>query len=61
MRTSDLFRWLSRVAAACVLGAILGGCASDPRAGKGLQWVEDQAAERQRLDAMGFPQFTGQN
>jgi hypothetical protein len=61
MRTTDPLRRLCRIAAACILGATLAGCASDPRFGKGLQWVEEQAAERQRLEDMGFPQFTGPN
>jgi hypothetical protein len=51
-------RW---IAAACLLAAGLAGCASDPRFARGLEWVEWQVAERQRLEEMGFPQFTGPN
>jgi|APFre7841882724_1041349.scaffolds.fasta_scaffold00282_14 hypothetical protein len=58
MRMTDL---LSRVAAVCLAAASLSGCASDPRFSSGLEWIEGQAAERQRLEAMGFPQFTGPN
>jgi len=36
----------------------LAGCASDPRYKSGLQWVVDQEAERQRLQAQGFPQYS---
>jgi hypothetical protein len=39
-----------------VLG-ILGGCASDPRYGQGIEWVQWQEAERHRLQAAGFPQY----
>lgn len=37
----------------------LAGCASDPRFSQGLEWVQWQEAERKRLDAAGFPQYTG--
>jgi hypothetical protein len=41
--------------------ATLAGCASDPRYSQGLQWVQENAAEKQRLEASGFPQYTGSN
>lgn len=37
---------------------ILAGCASDPRRANGLQWVTEQQAERARLQAQGFPQYS---
>ena len=37
--------------------SILGGCASDPRYSQGLEWVQWQEAERQPLQAAGFPQY----
>jgi len=42
---------------ALVAFGILGGCASDPRYSQGLEWVQWQEAERQRLQAAGFPQY----
>jgi uncharacterized lipoprotein len=39
----------------------LAGCASDPRYASGLDWVTGQSADRARLEAQGFPQFTGPN
>lgn len=47
-----------RIALATVAIAILGGCASDPRNAKGLQWVVEQQQERDRLEAQGFPQYS---
>jgi type IV pilus biogenesis protein CpaD/CtpE len=41
--------------------ALLAGCASDPRFASGLDWVTAQEAERARLQAQGFPQYTGPN
>lgn len=41
--------------------SLLVGCAGDYRREAGLQWVTEQAEERARLEAMGFPQFTGPN
>jgi hypothetical protein len=38
--------------------AVLGGCASDPRYAMGVKWVEEQEAERRRLQAQGFPQYS---
>jgi hypothetical protein len=46
---------------AAAFGAALAGCAQDPRHGQGLTWVEEQAAQRQQLEAQGFPQYTGPN
>jgi hypothetical protein len=43
---------------ALVAFSILGGCASDPRYSQGLEWVQWQEAERQRLQAAGFPQYS---
>lgn len=36
---------------------VLGGCASDPCYRQGVEWVQWQEAERQRLQAAGFPQY----
>ena len=36
----------------------LAGCASDPRYKEGASWVVSQEQERQRLQAMGFPQYS---
>jgi outer membrane biogenesis lipoprotein LolB len=36
---------------------VLAGCASDPRSKQGVEWVTWQDAERQRLQAQGFPQY----
>lgn len=52
--------WTHARAVALALAAIVGvlaGCASDPRYSQGLQWVVEQEAERQRLQAQGFPQY----
>jgi hypothetical protein len=38
---------------------VLCGCAADPRYSQGLEWVLWQEQERARLEAAGFPQFTG--
>jgi outer membrane murein-binding lipoprotein Lpp len=49
-----------RGALAAVLGAlVLAGGASDPRYSQGVEWVTAQEAERKRLEAAGFPQYTG--
>jgi hypothetical protein len=45
-------------AAAVLLMLGLAGCASDPRYKDGLAWVQWQEAERARLEAQGFPQFS---
>jgi hypothetical protein len=45
------------VAALVVL--TLAGCASDPRYSQGIDWVSGQEAERKRLEAAGFPQYSG--
>lgn len=54
-----------RLINACAVGmtvvaviAALAGCASDPRYSQGLNWVVGQEAERQRLQAQGFPQYS---
>lgn len=46
---------------AVLAGLTLAGCASDPRYASGLDWVTGQASDRTRLEAQGFPQFTGPN
>ena len=46
-----------RIAMAIVALSILSGCASDPRYKEGIAWVQWQEAERQRLQAAGFPQY----
>jgi hypothetical protein len=51
---------MSRLRAVLFLGlvaATLAGCASDPRYQQGIEWVQWQEAERQRLQAAGFPQY----
>jgi hypothetical protein len=50
-------RWSRGLFIAIAL-AILGGCASDPRYKMGVTWVEEQEAERRRLQAQGFPQYS---
>lgn len=48
-----------RALLACILSLlVLGGCASDPRFKEGLGWIQWQEAERARLEAQGFPQYT---
>jgi hypothetical protein len=47
-----------RIAMAIVALSILSGCASDPRYKEGIAWVQWQEAERQRLEAAGFPQYS---
>lgn len=51
-------RHLSRILLAAIGLAMLAGCATDPRYGLGLQWVEEQEMERRTLQAQGFPQYT---
>jgi uncharacterized lipoprotein len=47
-------------ALAAVLALLaLAGCASDPRYGQGVEWVQWQEAEKKRLDDAGFPQYSG--
>lgn len=48
--------FLKVILAVVALGA-LAGCASDPRYKQGVEWVVWQEAERQRLQAAGFPQY----
>jgi hypothetical protein len=50
-----------RLAFVAAAAALMAGCAADPRRESGLAWVTEQAEERARLEAMGFPQFTGPN
>jgi uncharacterized lipoprotein len=49
---------LKRLVLLSLLAAGLAGCASDPRYKQGLEWVQWQEAERQRLEAAGFPQYS---
>lgn len=51
-------RRFGRLLRLALVAGILSGCAGDRRQ-QGLEWVEGQAAERRRLEAQGFPQFTG--
>jgi outer membrane biogenesis lipoprotein LolB len=53
MRTARL----SRLVLLVLTAAVLAGCASDARRSQGVQWVEEQEAERRRLQAQGFPQY----
>jgi uncharacterized lipoprotein len=46
-----------KVLLALVALNVLAGCASDPRYKQGIEWVQFQEAERQRLQAAGFPQY----
>jgi hypothetical protein len=46
-----------RTVMAIVTLSVLSGCASDPRYKEGIAWVQWQEAERQRLQAAGFPQY----
>jgi hypothetical protein len=45
--------------ALALLAAALAGCVADPRYRQGLEWIEWNEQERQRLEAAGFPQYTG--
>jgi outer membrane murein-binding lipoprotein Lpp len=54
MRTATLTRLVMLVLTATVLA----GCASDARRSQGVAWVEEQEAERRRLQAQGFPQYS---
>jgi hypothetical protein len=46
-----------KILAALFVGAILAGCASDPRYAQGLEWVTWNEREKARLQAQGFPQY----
>jgi hypothetical protein len=52
----------SRIARRVVAGVLLclavGGCASDPRFKEGLAWIEYNEAQKARLNAQGFPQYS---
>ncbi len=46
--------------ACLVLGlALAAGCTSDPRYRQGLEWVQSNEEQKRRLEAEGFPQYTG--
>lgn len=49
------------VRSACValVLATLAACTSDPRYHQGLEWVQWNEQEKKRLEAAGFPQYTG--
>lgn len=42
-------------------GALLAGCASDPRFAQGIKWIQESEAAKAELERQGFPQFTGPN
>ena len=48
-----------KIAMAIIAFSILGGCASDPRYSQGLEWVQWNEEQKMRLEAEGFPQYTG--
>jgi hypothetical protein len=50
---------LARTLLAAIALATIAGCAADPRYKMGQQWVVEQGAERERLQAQGFPQYSG--
>lgn len=55
---------IGRVVMMMVLFAGLGqlaGCASGPQSGEAVKWVSENEAQRQRLEADGFPQYIGGN
>ncbi|MFO1364437.1 MAG: hypothetical protein U1F45_18610 [Burkholderiales bacterium] len=39
--------------------ALAAGCAGDPRYEQGLEWVQWNEQQKARLEAEGFPQYTG--
>jgi uncharacterized lipoprotein len=39
--------------------ALMAGCTSDPRYKQGLEWVQWNEEQKKRLEAEGFPQYTG--
>lgn len=49
---------MKRLMVLIVLGAVLAGCASDPRYKQGLEWVQWNEQEKERLNAQGFPQYS---
>lgn len=53
----SLSRW-AVLALMLVGGGVLAGCASDPRYAAGLEWVMSNEAEKKRLQAQGFPQYS---
>ena len=57
MTPRTLSRSPLRTVMALVAFSIFAGCASDPRYKQGIEWVQWQEAERQRLQAAGFPQY----
>ena len=51
--------FLKKLVILALLAAGLAGCASDPRYKQGLEWVQWNEQEKKRLEAEGFPQYTG--
>ncbi len=51
------FRAVSKGVLVTLVLGVIAGCASDPRYRQGVEWVQWQEAERQRLQAAGFPQY----
>jgi hypothetical protein len=47
-----------RIVWIALTAALLAGCAGDPRYATGVQWVVDGGTERERLERMGFPQYS---
>jgi hypothetical protein len=48
-----------RVACLVLTLALAAGCAADPRYAQGLEWIQWNEDQKKRLDAEGFPQYTG--
>jgi hypothetical protein len=48
-----------RLAGLALVLAVVAGCTSDPRYQQGLEWVQWNEAQKKRLEAEGFPQYTG--
>jgi type IV pilus biogenesis protein CpaD/CtpE len=40
--------------------AALAGCTSGPNQSRGTQWIEEDEAQKRRLEAAGFPQYIGE-
>ena len=50
---------LSRILLAILVVAILAGCAASGSPGRATQWVVEDAQQKARLNAEGFPQYVG--
>lgn len=53
-----LLRGILKSVSVAIAVGILAGCASDPRYKEGLGWILYNEAEKARLNAQGFPQYT---